>query len=211
MKTVRDLFEAQPKPAAFATAYISHLAECLAATDSSKIAALVSEFIAARDENSTVFVAGNGGSAATASHMVNDIASDVARKAKLSDPFRVMSLTDNVALISAIANDTGFENIFLTQLQSAFRPGDRFLAISASGNSENLVRAAQWVRERGGRVLSLVGFDGGKLKEISDLTVHVPTAMGEYGIVEDAHLILNHAISNWLICEFGSRSAASPQ
>ncbi|MDA1082346.1 MAG: SIS domain-containing protein [Gemmatimonadetes bacterium] len=199
MKTIADVYSSSPAPAEFARAYFTHLADTLARVDSKAIGALIEEFMRTRSEGRTVFVAGNGGSAATSSHMVNDIAADVARKANTDDPFRVISLTDNVPLMTAIGNDSGFDLLFVNQLRSVFSRGDRLLLISASGNSPNLLRAAEWVKEHSGRVLSLVGFDGGQLKRVSDLTVHVQTAAGEYGPVEDAHLIINHIISNWLI------------
>lgn len=207
VKTTKELFAGASDPASFTSAYFLHLHECLKALDTKSVAAVVREFIAAREEGHRIYVAGNGGSAATASHMVNDIATDVARKAKLDVPFRVHALTDNAALLTAIANDTGYENIFVNQLAAWFQPGDRFLAISASGNSPNLLRAAEWVREHGGRVISFVGFDGGRLQVLSDVCVHVKTALGEYGVVEDAHLVLNHTISNWLICSLTTRAS----
>ena len=208
MKTTPELFAAGPEPAESARSYLAHLTDHLAAIDPEAVAAIIREIVSAREAGQRIFIAGNGGSAATASHMVNDLAADVAREAVLEDPFRVYALTDNVALLSAIANDTGYDNIFVAQLRILFQPGDRFLAMSASGNSPNLILAARWVRDHGGRVLSFVGFDGGRLRELSDICVHVETANGEYGVVEDAHLALNHIISNWLINSFRSATAA---
>ena len=99
--------------------------------------------------------------------------------------------------MTAIANDVGYENLFLGQLEIHYRPGDKLIAISASGNSPNVVRAVEWVKQRGGRTIGLVGFDGGKLREMCDVVVHVKAASGEYGPVEDAHLILNHILAHW--------------
>lgn len=204
MKTIPELYAANPDPASFAKAYFGHLSECLATIDLAAVASVLQELAAARAANQRVFIAGNGGSAATSSHMVNDLATDVARKAGLAVPFRVSALTDNNALLTALANDIGYENVFVAQLQAWFQAGDRLLAISASGNSPNLLAAARWVRENGGRVISFVGFDGGALRGLSDVCVHVRTAKGEYGVVEDAHLVLNHLISNWLICSLAT-------
>lgn len=208
MNTTAKVYAANPDPAEFARAYFAHVGETLSRIDPKAVGALIEEFLETRKEGRTIFIAGNGGSAATASHMVNDIASDVTRKAALSEPFRVIALTDNVPVLTAIANDTNFDLIFVNQLKSLFQRGDRLLLISASGNSPNLLRAAEWVREYGGRVLSLVGFDGGQLKALSHRCVHVKTAAGEYGPVEDAHLVINHLISNWLISSFSASQGA---
>lgn len=206
-KTIPQLYAANPDPAQFARAYFEHLSECLATIDSAAVASVIQELAAARAANQRVFIAGNGGSAATSSHMVNDLATDVARKARLAVPFRVSALTDNNALLTALANDIGYDSVFVSQLQAWFQPGDRLLAISASGNSPNLLVAARWVRENGGRVISFVGFDGGELHGLSDVCVHVRTAKGEYGVVEDAHLVLNHLIANWLICSLSAETS----
>ena len=100
--------------------------------------------------------------------------------------------------MTAIANDTGYENLFAYQLRIHYRPGDKLVAISASGNSPNVVEAARWVKKRGGRVVGLVGFDGGELKRLSDVVIHVETQKGEYGPVEDIHMVVEHLIYTWL-------------
>jgi D-sedoheptulose 7-phosphate isomerase len=205
VKATHDLYAGDGDSGAFARAYFGHLTECLSRIDTASVAALIKDLVAAREDGRAIFIAGNGGSAATASHMVNDLAADVTRKARLAVPFRVFALTDNAAVLTAVANDTGYEMVFVNQLRSWFSPGDRFLALSASGNSPNLLAAARWVRSNGGRVLSFVGFDGGELRELSDVCVHVPSVRGDYGPVEDAHLVLNHVIANWLICSHGAR------
>jgi D-sedoheptulose 7-phosphate isomerase len=101
--------------------------------------------------------------------------------------------------MTAIGNDTGFENLFVSQLRIHHRPGDKLIAISASGNSPNVVRGAEWVKDRGGRVIALVGFDGGKLKGLADVVIHAETPKGEYGPVEDIHMILDHLVYTWLL------------
>jgi D-sedoheptulose 7-phosphate isomerase len=112
-------------------------------------------------------------------------------------PFRVQALTDNNAVLTAISNDAGYEDVFVNQLRVHYRSGDRLVVISASGNSPNVVRAAKWVKAAGGTVLSMVGFDGGALVNLSDIVVHVPSQPGEYGPVEDAHLAVNHVLAHW--------------
>jgi D-sedoheptulose 7-phosphate isomerase len=97
-----------------------------------------------------------------------------------------------------VANDTSYDEIFVAQLETLYRPGDVLLVISASGNSESVVRAARWVKSRDGVVLGLLGFDGGHLGEIVNRAVVVTTAPGEYGPVEDAHMVLGHLVTEWL-------------
>jgi D-sedoheptulose 7-phosphate isomerase len=183
--------------ATFAGLYFDRLREILSTFDSGQLRALASEFDSARTERSTIFVVGNGGSATTATSMANDLGFDVLKKSGVEETFRVFALTDNNASVTAIANDVGYEDVFVNQLRIHFRPGDRLLAISASGNSPNVVRAAEWVRARGGRVMSLLGFGGGRLLELSDIAVHARSEPGEYGPVEDAHLVVNHLLAHW--------------
>ena len=146
----------------------------------------------AREGHNTIFIIGNGGSAGTASHMANDLGVGVMKNAKTELPFRALAITDNTPVMLAIGNDDGYDRLFVNQLRIHFRSGDKLLAISASGNSQNLVAAAEWVKERKGTVMSLVGFDGGRLMEISDIVIHVKSNKGEYGPIEDVHMIINH-------------------
>lgn len=183
----------------FAKAYFNYLGKLLNEIDTETIAEFIKELETARAQRNTVFIIGNGGSAATASHMANDIGVDVLKKGKSEKPFRVFALTDNVSVMSAIANDDGYENVFVNQLKIHYMDGDKLVAISASGNSPNVVAAAEWVKNRKGKMIGLIGFDGGRLKDICDVIIHVKTPEGEYGPVEDIHMIINHIISNWLI------------
>jgi D-sedoheptulose 7-phosphate isomerase len=200
MNNIDRLCNNSQSAGAFAHGYFNYLKQALDSITPASIDKLVKEFENARETGNTIFVAGNGGSATTATSMANDIGFDVIKKADTDKPFRVLALTDNTSVITAIANDVGYENIFLNQLKIHYRQGDKLLVISASGNSPNVVVAAEWVRQQGGRVISFVGFTGGKLKEISDVVVHVRSETGEYGPVEDAHLILNHILAHWFQC-----------
>lgn len=191
----------------FAQGYFRYLAEVLGEIDPASIDGVAEELLAARRAGATVFVAGNGGSAATASSMANDLGFDVVKKSGTATPFRILALTDNTPVLSAIANDTTFDNIFVSQLAIHYRPGDRLIVISASGNSSNVVAAAEWVKARGGRVVGLLGFDGGRLRVLCDVVVHVPTNAGEYGPVEDAHLVLNHVLAHWFQFTLDARGA----
>jgi len=103
--------------------------------------------------------------------------------------------------MTAIANDDGYDNLFVNQLKIHYRDGDKLVVISANGNSRNVVAAAEWVKQCTGRTISIVGFDGGKLKDTCDIVIHVKTEKGECGPVEDIHMIIDHLISNWLICK----------
>jgi D-sedoheptulose 7-phosphate isomerase len=182
----------------FIKGYYDYLFKLLLSVDTDQIASFVDELEKARRSNNTIYFIGNGGSAATASHMANDFGMDILRKGGSDLPFRAMSLTDNTPVMLAIANDCGYESLFVNQLRIHYRSGDKLVVISASGNSPNVVAAAQWIKQRGGTVLSLVGFDGGKLKEISDVVIHVKSEKNEYGPVEDIHMIMDHMLANWL-------------
>lgn len=181
----------------FAARYFTYLGEVLSKIDLSQIEALADELDRARQQGSTIFVIGNGGSASTATTMANDLGFDILKKSGVDKTFRFFALCDNNAAMTAIANDTGYNNLFLGQLRIHYRPGDILLAISCSGNSPNIVSAVEWVQEQGGRVIGFTAFEGGRLGELSDVHVHVPADKGEYGPAEDAHLIINHVLAHW--------------
>lgn len=197
MKTFENLYQSSSNISAFAQGYFNYLKSVLDKFDLHSLTQLEAEFEDARKNGNTIFVAGNGGSATTASTMPNDLGFDILKRTVLKNPFRVLALTENNALITAIANDVGYDNAFISQLKIHYRNGDKLLAISASGNSENVVRAANWVKEQGGKVIGFVGFEGGKIKAISDVVIHAKTEAGEFGPVEDLHLIINHVLAHW--------------
>ena len=198
MKTIESLFNEASDIQQFSKGYFSYLSSLLDELDTNAIAAFADEMENARKNQNTIFFIGNGGSASTASHMANDFGTDIRKKGGSNLPFRALSLTDNNAVMMAIANDDGYDNLFVNQLRIHYRSGDILVAISASGNSSNIICAAEWVKERDGIVMSLVGFDGGRLKEISDVVIHVKTMKGDYGPVEDVHMIMDHLLANWL-------------
>ena len=177
--------------------YFSYLADVLNSIDESEINKLGDVFESARNNGNTIFVAGNGGSSTTATTMANDIGFDILKKTGTDKAFRVLSLTDNNSVITAIANDVGYENAFINQLKVHYRPGDSIILISASGNSPNILKAAEWVKSKGGTIIGFLGFTGGKLIEFCDVKIHVKSESGEYGPVEDAHLIMNHILAHW--------------
>ncbi|MDA7818264.1 SIS domain-containing protein [Sulfurimonas sp.] len=149
------------------------------------------------EKNSKIYVIGNGGSSATASHMANDLGVGLRRRDIIN--FNIVSLGDNSAVTSAIANDIGFENIFYMQLENILKPEDVMIAISCSGNSPNIIKAVDYAREIGSTIVGVTGFDGGKLKEVCDINFHVDAPKGEYGLVEDVHMILDHIIYSYYI------------
>lgn len=143
-----------------------------------------------------VFIAGNGGSASLASHMATDLGNRI-----LDGEFprlRVISLCDNMARVSAAANDSGYENIFSRQMENLLVQDDLMIAISASGNSPNVINALSFARAKGAKTCGIVGFDGGAAKDIADIVIHFPTSRGAYGITEDLTSMLNHVVTNLL-------------
>lgn len=181
---------------AFARGYLDHLRELLTRLDISQIVAFVEILLDSRERNARLFFIGNGGSAATASHFANDIDIGTLSWAK---PFRAVSLTDNAAVLTAIGNDYGYDDIFVRQLRTQMSTGDVVIAISVSGNSQNVIKAVEYANASGAITVGLTGFDGGCLKKISKLSIHVPTSKGVYGPVEDIHLIIDHLVGSFLI------------
>src|ERR1017187_7503128 len=151
-------------PVAFAGAYLEYLIKVLKDIDLKAIGRFVETLLDARERGVTVFFIGNGGSAATASHFANDLSIGTNSYNK---PFRVISLTDNVAILTAVGNDFGYEEIFVRQLRSLGRSGDVLVGISASGNSPNLVRAFEYAKSVGISTVAITAFDGGRMKAIA--------------------------------------------
>jgi len=180
----------------FAKDYFKYLGKVLDAIDDQELGVLCDLLIKARADRSMVFIIGNGGSASTASHMANDLAIGT----RITDrPLRTMSLCDNTSIITAVGNDFGFKEVFTRQLAYQAQKGDILIAISASGNSPNLVHSFEWAKENGVVTVALTSFvDGGKIRAMSDFGIHVPTEPKEYGPAEDAHLILNHVFVGYL-------------
>ena len=141
-------------------------------------------------QEGTVYVFGNGGSAATASHYQNDFNKGISEYTEKK--FRFHCLNDNVATLMAIANDIGYEEVFRFQLRGRLRPGDICIAISGSGNSKNVVNAVEYAREQGCKVIGVTGFGGGKVRELCDLSLHVP--VNSMQITEDIHMVFDHLI-----------------
>lgn len=181
---------------AFSSAYFDYLKQIMDGLDRSSIREFVELLLRARQQGATVFFIGNGGSAATASHFSNDLAFGTQQYKK---PFRIMSLTDNVAVLTALGNDCGYEDIYLRQLMVYGKPGDVLVGISASGNSSNVVRAFEYANSVQIETVAITAFDGGALRKMADYTIHAETEFQEYGPAEDIHMILDHLIGAYLL------------
>lgn len=142
----------------------------------------------AYEHENTIYIFGNGGSASTASHFQGDFNKGVSEN--LTKKFRFICLNDNIPTMMAISNDIGYGEIFRYQLKGRLKPGDLVIAISGSGNSENIINAVSYAKEQGNKVIGITGFTGGKLKQMADVSMHVP--VNSMQISEDIHLIFDH-------------------
>jgi len=183
-------------PQKYAEAYIEYLHCILNKIDTKEIANFINTLLEARSRAATIYFIGNGGSAATASHFANDLAIGTN---SYDLPFKVVSLTDNMPVITALANDYGYDEIFVRQLKVYGVKGDILVGISASGNSSNLINAFDYAKSSGIKTIAITAFDGGKMKTIADEGIHIPTQLKEYGPAEDTHMILDHLVSSYLM------------
>jgi D-sedoheptulose 7-phosphate isomerase len=171
--------------------YLTELESVLRRISREQIERVVAALLDAWQERRTVFVIGNGGSAATASHMMNDLNKYTVVEGL--PRFRCVALTDNVPLMTAIGNDISYADIFVEQLKNLLQAGDVLVAISASGNSPNIVKAVEYARASSATVVGLCGQPGGMLAQMADVKVVIPS--DRIGQQEDGHMILDHVIS----------------
>ena len=143
-------------------------------------------------ERNVVYVVGNGGSATTASHMATDLGVGSLRR---SNPVRCISLVDNPGVLTATSNDLDFSSVFSQQIKLLGRRGDVLICFSASGNSVNLIKAVEEAKKIGVLTIGITGFDGGRLKDLCDISIHTPTKVGSYGVVEDIHSTVSHVLT----------------
>ena len=183
----------------FAISYLSKVYELINNLNISTIEQIINILIEARERESSIYFMGNGGSAATASHYANDLR--IGSQIPGRKPFKAVSLADNIPMLTAIANDEGYENIFVRQLEGALKTDDVVFALSVSGNSPNVLKAVRYARKLGAITISCTGFDGGELKEITDIDLHMPSEYGDYGPVEDVFTILGHLLYSYLKSE----------
>ncbi len=180
----------------YSVKYFNYLNSILLSINTRSISSFIKTLLDARERQSNVFFVGNGGSASTASHFANDLSIGTNTFDK---PFRVLSLNDNIPVLTAISNDFGYDDVFTRQLQVLAKPQDVLVAISASGNSPNLLNAVSYANANNINTVAITAFNGGKLKPLAQLSVHVPTNNKEYGPAEDAHMVLDHLIGSYLM------------
>ncbi|MCR4337229.1 MAG: SIS domain-containing protein [Candidatus Omnitrophica bacterium] len=197
MNTLEKFFSENKDEVAFYDGYANYLSHLVKSLDKKAVRNVAECFLKAREENRTIYFVGNGGSATTAMHFAQDVG-EIGRKIG-GKGFRTKSIVDNVSALTAIGNDYDYSQVFSLQIQYCFDPGDVLVLISASGNSPNVIKAAQLAKEKGGVTVALVGFCGGQLAKMCDHVVHVESIKGEYGPVEDVHLVLNHMITSYLM------------
>jgi D-sedoheptulose 7-phosphate isomerase len=168
--------------------YYQREKQIIDALDKNEINEALNAILRHYENEDIIYVLGNGGSSATANHMVCDF--DKGISLDLKKQFRVISLSDNIPMIMAIGNDIGFEDVFYLQLKNKLKPTDLVIAISGSGNSHNIVKAVQYANEVGAEVIGLTGYAGGKLKNMANINVHVPVE--DMQITEDMHMSFVH-------------------
>ena len=174
--------------------YVAQLARAGGSIDHDQLAAAGDILNQAFEHGAWLYVCGNGGSAAIANHLLCDFAKGIQTDTELLP--RVISLSANLELITAIANDIAFEDCFVYQLRTAARPGDVLLTISSSGDSENIVRAVEWAGANEVQSIALTGFDGGRSARLAAVNIHV--SGDNYGVVEDTHQSIMHIFSQYL-------------
>ena len=177
----------------FTNGYFTELKKTLDEIPMERVDKIVQMIYKAYRNNKYVFIMGNGGSASTASHFACDLGKGTICEGK--PRFRVVSLNDNMPLITALSNDFGYERVFIEQLMNLVNRGDLVISITGSGNSPNILKAVEYAKKQGAKTIGLIGFGGGKLQEIVD--EHITVSNTNYGQVEDIHLILAHALSQY--------------
>jgi D-sedoheptulose 7-phosphate isomerase len=173
----------------FARNYFEKLAKLSAMIDTGEIEKVISMIEETYDKGNIIFIAGNGGSAATASHMVCDLSKTTGKNIK------AISLSDNVPTMSAIGNDISFDQVFSIPLKILAKKGDMLLVITGSGNSKNIIEVIKTANDLGMKTAGFLGFDGGKCRGRLDASILIPS--NEYGPVEDFHMILDHLMTEY--------------
>ena len=174
--------------------YIELEKEILDKLDIDEINKAINLIVDTKDNDGNIYIFGNGGSSATASHIVNDFNKGISEY--IDKKFNFICLTDNFSSVMAIANDIGFEEIFRFQLKNKLKENDILIGISGSGNSKNVLNAVEYGKEMGCKVIGFTGYDGGKLYELSDIHLHVP--VNSMQITEDIHMVFDHLMMSIL-------------
>lgn len=179
---------------AFATEYFGRVRHACDSVDLERLSAAIDILERCYGDGQSVFVCGNGGSAAISNHLVCDHVKGIQTNTHLSP--RVTSLSSNIEIITAVANDISYDDVFAYQLKSTARAGDALITVSSSGDSENVVRAAKWARDNNLPVIAMTGFQGGRSRELATVSLHVDG--DNYGIVEDVHQSLMHIFAQYI-------------
>ena len=174
--------------------YFLEVHSVLARVSREAVLTTVSHLYRAWEQRKQVFILGNGGSASTASHMANDLSKATIAAGK--PRMRVIGLADNVALLTAWANDTSYDWVFKEQLENLMNAGDVVIGISASGNSPNVLRAMEYARKQGAVTIAWTGLSGGKLKDVAEYCLHAPTE--DVGMIESVHVVFDHLVTKQL-------------
>jgi len=177
--------------------YFSRAIEAIKRLNINDIEAVVTAILKTYNNNGTLLIFGNGGSGATASHVAGDFIKGISYN--LEKRFRILSLNDNMAGITAISNDLSYDDVFIEQLKNFLTPNDLVIGISGSGNSLNVVNALVYANEQNATTVAICGYKGGKIKQIADFSIHV--AIEDMEITEDIHLMIFHAIKQALMKE----------
>jgi D-sedoheptulose 7-phosphate isomerase len=184
--------------------YFTRVGDTLKLLDTDIIFRFVQLLLKARENEQTIFIFGNGGSGATASHITGDFLKGISYG--LEKGFRVQCLNDNIAGMMAISNDLTYDDIFAEQLKVFLRKEDIVIGISGSGNSANVVKALEYAGSRGAHTIAFCGYKGGKVKDIANIVVHAP--IKDMEVTEDIHIIIFHAIKQVLMKELKGDSAS---
>lgn len=186
-------------PKEFIDRYILEVIRCLNSLDKEKIELVVDVLVAAYKKDRRVFILGNGGAASTSSHMACDLGKGTLQRVydNTERRLKVMSLTDNVAVMTAYGNDLGFDDIFVQQLRNLVETDDVVIVLTGSGNSPNVVKAVKYAKLCGAKTIGILGFKtGGKLGKMVDYSIIVDS--NHYGPIEDIQLALGHMIAAWI-------------
>jgi D-sedoheptulose 7-phosphate isomerase len=175
----------------FAENYKAEVIDTVNMIDPALVNRAIEWFEEARNKNHHIFTCGNGGSGSTASHFVCDVLKGASYNREKK--FRILSLNDSMATLTAYSNDVHYDSVFVEQLRNYARPGDLVMAVSGSGNSPNVVKALEYANEAGCKTIALTGRDGGRLGEVAQLNIQVPEQ--HMGRIEDAHMIICHMIA----------------
>jgi len=177
--------------------YFGRVIDTLNRIDRDALEKVVDACMDAYHKGGTIFVFGNGGSGATASHMYCDLAKGVSHP--IEKRLRIICLNDNIPAMMAYANDISWDDIFVEPMKNLIKPGDVAIGISGSGNSMNVVKALEYARDVGATTVAWCGYDGGRIHRLADISVHAE--INDMEVVEDVHLVLNHCLKNCLMDE----------